>query len=75
MNSKELFALFLRIVGVLGVIFIVRHALASAPAYSLLPMYLHIKWLVGALVGLYLIQGAPWLMNFAYPKKPSSPAP
>ncbi len=75
MNSKELFALFLRIVGVLGVIFIVRHALTSAPTYSLLPVSLHIKWLVGVLVSFYLIQGAPLLMKFAYPAKPSSPAP
>ncbi len=73
MNSKELFALFLRIVGVWGIMFIVRHALQPAPA-SMLPVFLLIKWVIGALVGLYLIRGAPLVMRFAYPEKPGSPA-
>jgi hypothetical protein len=68
MNSKELFALFLRIVGVLGIIFIVRHALESVPTGTA-PVYLLIKWVIGALVGLYLIRGAPLLVKFAYPAK------
>jgi len=68
MNSKELFALFLRIVGVLGVIFIVRHALISVPTCTA-PAYVLIKWVIGALVGLYLIRGAPLLVKFAYPAK------
>ncbi|MGA2281413.1 MAG: hypothetical protein ABSG80_14050 [Verrucomicrobiota bacterium] len=68
MNSKELFTLFLRIVGILGVIFIVRHVLASFPACTP-SVYLLIKRVVGALVALYLIRGAPLLVKFAYPAK------
>jgi hypothetical protein len=68
MNSKELFGLFLRIVGVLGIIFIVRHALHSIPACTV-SAYLIIKWVLGALVGLYLVRGAPLLVKFAYPAK------
>lgn len=68
MNSKELFALFLRIVGVLGGIFIVRHALVAAPGGAV-TVYLIIKWVIGVLVGLYLIRGAPLLVKFAYPAK------
>jgi predicted membrane protein len=73
MNSKELFALFLRIVGVLGIIFIVRHAFWSVPTLTV-PTYLLIKWVIGALAGLYLIRGAPLLVKFAFPGKPGSPA-
>ena len=68
MNSKELFGLFLRIVGVLGIIFIVRHALQSVPTCTA-SVYLIIKWVIGVLVGLYLIRGAPLLVRFAYPAK------
>ncbi len=73
MNSKELFALFLRIVGVLGIMLIVRHALESVPTCTI-SAYLIIKWVIGALVGLYLMRGAPLVMRFAYPDKPGSPA-
>ena len=73
MNSKESFALFLRIVGVLGIIFIVRHALWSVPTLAA-PTHLLIKWVIGALVGLYLIRGAPLLVKFAFPEKSGTPA-
>ena len=68
MNSKELFTLFLRIVGVLGIIYIVRHALQSGASCTA-PTFLLIKWVIGALVGLYLVRGAPLLVKFAYPAK------
>jgi hypothetical protein len=73
MNSKELFALFLRAVGVLGGIIIVRHALGSVFTETV-PAYVLIKWVVGVLVGLYLIRGAPLLVKFAFPVTPSSPS-
>ncbi len=74
MNSKEMFALFLRAVGVLGILFIVRHALNVAPLCTTCPVYLVIKWMIGLLVCLYLIRGAPLLVKFAYPGKPGNPA-
>ena len=73
MNSKELFGLFLRTVGVLGIIFIVRHVLGSVFTETV-PAYVLIKWVVGVFVGLYLIRGAPLLVKFAFPEKPVSPA-
>lgn len=70
MNSKELFMLFLRVVGILGGLFIVRHVLESVPACACtLSAYLIVKWVVGVLVALYLIRGAPLLVKFAYPAK------
>jgi predicted membrane protein len=71
MNSKELFTLFLRIVGMLGVIHIVRNALLFGPTFTASLVYFIIKWVIGVLVGLYLIRGAPLLVKFAYPEKPS----
>lgn len=68
MNFKELFGLFLRIVGILGGIIIVRHTLELAPSGGV-TVYLIIKWVIGVLVGLYLIRGAPLLVRFAYPAK------
>jgi len=68
MNSKELFGLFLRIVGIVGGVVVVRHAMESVPS-SGVTVYLIIKWVIGALVGLYLIRGAPLLVKFAYPAK------
>jgi len=38
-------------------------------------VYLDIKWIVGIIVAVYLIRGAPLLMKFAYPEKPAAPAP
>jgi len=68
MNSKELFGLFLRIVGILGGIVIVRHAMVAGPAGNV-TVYLIVKWVIGVLVALYLIRGAPLLVRFAYPAK------
>ncbi|MGB7769292.1 MAG: hypothetical protein WBN22_10635 [Verrucomicrobiia bacterium] len=68
MNSKEVFMLFLRVVGILGGLFIVRHVLETVSSCTP-SAYLIIKWVVGVLVALYLIRGAPWLVKFAYPAK------
>jgi hypothetical protein len=73
MNSKEMFALFLRIVGVLGVILMVRHALGSV-FIETVPAYAFIKWVIGVLAGLYLIRGAPLLVKFAFPKDSGGPS-
>ena len=69
MNSKELFALFLRVVGVLGILFIVRHALQLSPSCATWPVFSIVKWVISGLVGLYLIRGAPLLVRFAFPAK------
>ncbi len=68
MNSKEMFALFLRVVGVSVFIIIVRHVLAYGPTFAV-PGYLIVKWVIGVLLSLYLIRGAPLVVNFAFPDK------
>ena len=73
MNSKESFALFLRMVGVLGIIFIVRHAWGTLPTEDV-PVYVIVKWVIGVLVGLYLMHGAPLAMKFAFPEKSAGAA-
>ncbi len=63
MNSRELFALFLRIVGVLGIIYVIRRIEHQE---AIPPVWLIIR-LVYLAIGAYFIRGAPWLLKFAYP--------
>ncbi len=71
MNAKEQFALALRIIGVLSLMYILR-AFIRFP--SLAPATLIIK-LACAAVGVWLIRGMPLLVKFAYPEsKPSDKA-
>ncbi len=63
MNTKEQFALALRIIGVLGIIYIVR----AFERNILPPAAILIIRLVCAGIGIYLIRGGSLLVNFAYP--------
>ena len=65
MNSKELFALFLRIVGVLGVIYVIRRLMHEE---SLTAFFVVLR-LIYLIIGVYLIRGAPLVLKFAYPEK------
>jgi hypothetical protein len=63
MKSKEQFALALRVIGVLGIIYVLRSAVRNTcPTAALL-----IIRCVFVLIGLYLLRGAPWVVKFAYP--------
>jgi hypothetical protein len=68
MSSKEMFALFLRIVGMLGILIIVRHILEQGPSLPV-PAFLIVKWVIGVLIALYFLKGAPLIVNFAYSDK------
>jgi hypothetical protein len=69
MKSKEQFALALRIIGVLGIMYILRSFIRNtSPAIVVL-----IIRLVCVVIGVYLIRGAPQLVRFAYPE--STPEP
>jgi hypothetical protein len=75
MNSKELFALFLRIVGVLGIIYEIHNIGHKVSAPSQCLGYLVVR-VVYVLIGLYLIRGAPLLVKFAHCERASdTPAP
>ena len=63
MNTKEQFALALRIIGVLGIIYIVRSFERSISP----PVGILITRLVCAIIGVYLIRGASLVVDFAYP--------
>ena len=64
MSSKEQFALIVRIIGTLAIIYIVRRVVKTC---TLEP--LQIVRLLSALIALYMIRGAPLLVRFAYPEK------
>ena len=71
MKGKEQFALALRVIGVLGLIYIVRTFVRE----PMPPAALAAIRVVCALVGVYLIRGAALLVNFAYPEsRPEPPA-
>jgi hypothetical protein len=64
MKARERFALALRIIGVLGIMHILRSFVRNpSPAIVVLIA----RW-VCAVIGVYLIRGAPHLVRFAYPE-------
>ena len=67
MKSKEIFALILRVIGVLGIISVVRHLMDDLTVgfEPLSGIYFGRK-MVYLLLGLYFIWGAPHLVKFAY---------
>jgi hypothetical protein len=67
MNSKEMFGLFVRVIGVLGIAFIVHHVGGDMKAgVKLLNVDYIAKKALLALVGIYFVKGAPHLVKFAY---------
>ncbi len=69
MKAKEQFALALRVIGVLGIIYVLRTFVRTPlPEVGVL-----IIRAVCVLIGVYLIRGAPPLVKFAYPE--STPEP
>ena len=69
MKAKEQFALALRIIGVLGVMYVLR-SFVKNPAPGIVFV---IVWLVCAIIRVYLIRGAPQLVQFAYPEPTPEP--
>jgi nitrate/nitrite transporter NarK len=70
-NAKETFALIVRVIGLLGVIYLVRRIVKV----GIDDLVLLIIRVVCALIGLYFVRGAPLLVKFAYPEKPAGSAP
>ena len=69
MKAKEQFALALRVIGVLGIIYVLRSFLRNPqPAVVIL-----VVRVVSVLCGLYLIRGAPLFVKFAYPESTAEP--
>jgi len=69
MKAKEQFALVLRVIGVLGIIYVLR-TFVRTPLPEVAVIVVRV---VCALIGVYLIRGAPQLVKFAYPE--STPKP
>ncbi len=64
MSPKQQFALALRIIGVLGIIYVMR-AFIRAPSPE---TYVLVARIVCVLVGAWMIRGASLLVNLAYPE-------
>lgn len=71
MKPKEQFALVLRVLAVLGLMYVFRTVVRNPLATP----YLLVVRLVCIAIGLYMIRGAPGLMKFAYPECKCSETP
>jgi len=75
MKTKQIFALLIRIIGVLGLAHVTRH-LVNDLGYgqgNITAMY--VVWKLAYLVaGVYLVRGAPQVVEFAYPEESKTPA-
>jgi hypothetical protein len=70
MKAREQFALALRIIGVLGIAYVVRTFVRN-PAPMTLAL---IARVVSVLIGAYFIRGASLLVKIAYPESTPEPA-
>jgi hypothetical protein len=69
MKAKEQFALALRVIGVLGIIYVLRTFVRNSLAGGIIL----VVEMACAIIGLYLIRGAPQLVKFAYPESTAEP--
>ena len=70
MKPTEQFALALRIIGVLGIAYIVQRFVRN-PAPPTLALIVRV---VSVLIGAYFIRGAPLLVKLAYPESTPEPS-
>jgi hypothetical protein len=67
MKSSELFALAVRIVGLISLLYMIGGALMLFGAS--VPFFLILREIVWLLVSIYLLRGAPHIVRFAYPER------
>jgi hypothetical protein len=73
MKSKEIFALVIRIVGILGLISVIHHLVEDLTREDhQQPAVYFAKKIAYLLVGFYFVWGAPHLVKFAYSGEPKS---
>jgi hypothetical protein len=73
MKTKEMFALVVRVIGVVCLVYLVRN-MVNHLIHGSLPgdaLYL-VTRIIYVVLGAYLIRGAPHLVKFAYPTEPES---
>lgn len=64
MKPKELFAVILRVLAILGLMYVFRSVVRHPGAVA----YTQVVRVIALLIGLYMIRGAPLLVKFAYPE-------
>ena len=67
MKSSDLFALAVRIVGLISLLYMIGNALMLFGAS--IPFFLVLKEIIWLLVSIYLLRGAPHVVRFAYPER------
>ena len=71
MKPKEQFALVLRVLAVLGLVYVFR----SVIRHPVVAAHTEVARVVAVVIGLYLLRGAPALLRFAYPECQCSETP
>ncbi len=69
MKTKETFALLLRVIGVLGIAYVVHNIVHSLLGGSQAAIIYYVIQVVYMCIGVYFLRGAPLLLNFCYPEK------
>ena len=67
MKAKELFGLIVRVFGLIGLAYCIRHLVKNPSDGTVLL----VARVVFALIALYMIRGASLLLKFAYPECPA----
>ena len=66
MKPEDIFGLVVRFVGLAGIVYSLTIAFLFIGTG--LPLVMTIKFIVAAIVSLWLLRGAPQLVHFAYPQ-------
>ena len=74
MKTKETFALIIRVIGVLGIAYVIHNIVRSVLGGSQAAAIYYIIQVVYLCIGVYFLRGAPLVLNFAYPDKSATPA-
>jgi hypothetical protein len=73
MKSKEMFALAIRIIGILGLVSVIHHLVEDLTSVDHQPPTVYFaKKIAFLLIGLYFVWGAPHLVKFAYSGEPKA---
>ncbi len=73
MKMKEILAVAIRVLAVVGLAYVTRNLINDLVAGSIDPLGI-VKRIVFLIAGLYFLRGAPHLLRFAYPEPPGTPA-
>jgi hypothetical protein len=73
MKMKEVFAMIVRIIGLLGLVYVFVHIIQNFGHVEKAPVFYCLRKLVYVICGFYMVAGAPLLLRLAYQEKAEPP--